>query len=126
MLKKVFSQRRRRSPSVKHNVFLSRSPSGVKKFYVKIEGEKKQVNFGQKGYQDFTMHKDEQRKKNYINRHMANEDWNNWNTAGFWSRWLLWNKPTIQDSIKDIERKFLLNIIRKDGKNQKKKKSLKK
>jgi hypothetical protein len=28
-------------------------------------------------------------------------------TAGFWSRWLLWNKPTIKESYDDIKRRFL-------------------
>ena len=47
-------------------------------------------------------------KKRYINRHKNNEDWtkSGIDTAGFWSRWLLWNKKTIQDSYKDIKNNF--------------------
>ena len=111
-----------------NNVFLSPSRRLEKKWSVKV-GDKT-VNFGAKGYQDFTMHKDESRKKLYIQRHQANEDWKNVKTAGFWSRWLLWNKPTIQQSIDDIENKFSLNIIRgknnDDGKKQSAKKRTKK
>ena len=58
---------------------------------------------------DFTIHKDEDRKNRYINRHKKNEDWgkSGIDTAGFWSRWLLWNKPTIKESYQDIKRKYL-------------------
>jgi hypothetical protein len=34
------------------------------------------------------------------------ENWNDPYTAGFWSRWVLWNKPTITESIKDIQKRF--------------------
>jgi hypothetical protein len=57
---------------------------------------------------DFTIHKDEQRKQRYINRQKNNEHWSKSgiDTAGFWSRWLLWNKPTIKESYIDIKRRF--------------------
>ena len=65
-------------------------------------------------YEDFTIHKDPERKERYIERHSKNEDWHNPLTAGFYSRWILWNKPTITESIKDTNRRFKnLNIIYK-------------
>ena len=60
------------------------------------------VSFGAAGYSDFTIHKDETRKDNYIKRHQANEDWTNIKTAGCFSRFILWNKPTIEASIRDL------------------------
>ena len=33
------------------------------------------VSFGSKGMEDFTIHKDEERKKLYLKRHEKNEDW---------------------------------------------------
>jgi hypothetical protein len=77
-----------------------------KKYYILTETGKK-VYFGAKGYQDFTTHKDEARKHRSIQRHEAREDWTGINKAGFWSRWLLWNKPTIKESYDDIKRRFL-------------------
>jgi hypothetical protein len=64
--------------------------------------------FGANGYSDFTIHKDEARKQRYINRHKTNANWSKYgiDTAGFWSRWLLWNKPTIKESYNDIKRRF--------------------
>ncbi len=71
----------------------------------------KTVNFGERGYEDYTTHRDPDRKERYIKRHQKNEDWTNPLTAGFWSRWLLWNKPSLKESIDDIERNFNINII---------------
>ena len=70
--------------------------------------DNKKVYFCASGYSEFTIHKDEARKQRYINRHKNNEDWtkSGIDTAGFWSRWLLWNKKTIQDSYKDIKNNF--------------------
>jgi hypothetical protein len=66
------------------------------------------VHFGAAGYEDFTMHKDEARKKNYIQRHKPNQDWtrSGVDTAGFYARWLLWNKPSLQESLRDMNNRF--------------------
>ncbi len=75
-----------------------------KKYYIITKNNEK-VYFGAAGYSDFTIHKDEQRKQRYINRHKNNENWSKSgiDTAGFWSRWLLWNENTIKDSYMDIK-----------------------
>lgn len=82
-----------------------------KKFMV-ITPSGHKVHFGATGYEDFTTHHDEQRKERYIARHQHNEDWTSTGleTAGFWSRWLLWNKPTIVESINDIDHNFGIAI----------------
>jgi hypothetical protein len=77
-----------------------------KKYYI-ITNTGKKVYFGATGYQDFTQHKDEVRKNAYIQRHQKREDWNDPDTAGFWSRWLLWNKPSIRASYEDIKKNHL-------------------
>lgn len=55
---------------------------------------------------DFTLHKDPERKARYIARHQAHEHWEDPRSAGFWSRWLLWNKPSLRASAQDIKRRF--------------------
>lgn len=82
------------------------SDKPTKKYFI-ITNENKKVYFGSAGMSDFTIHKDEKRKLRYINRHKKNENWNDKNTAGFWSRWLLWNLPTINASYNDIKKRFL-------------------
>ena len=90
---------------LKYHPYKSDKPG--KKYYI-ITNDNKKVYFGQASASDFTHHKDEQRKQRYIDRHKTNENWSKSgiDTAGFWSRWLLWNKPTIKDSYMDIKRRF--------------------
>ena len=66
------------------------------------------MSFGDSRYDDFTLHKDVDRKQRYINRHQNREQWNQSgiDTAGYYSRWVLWNKPTIQQSINDINHRY--------------------
>ena len=80
---------------------------GKHKYYIIINSGKT-IKFGQASASDFTIHKDEARKQRYINRHKNNETWSKSgiDTAGFWSRWLLWNLPTKKDSYMDIKRRF--------------------
>jgi len=79
-----------------------------KKFYI-ITDDYKKVYFGAAGMSDFTIHKDEVRKLKYITRHIKRENWtkSGIDTPGFWSRWYLWNKPTLQASYDDIKKMFL-------------------
>jgi hypothetical protein len=92
---------------------LYKSKRKDKKWMVVVDNKK--IHFGAKGYSDYTKHKDPDRKKRYIARHKARENWkkSGIKTAGFWSRWLLWGEPTLRDSINEIERKFNVKIILK-------------
>ena len=65
---------------------------------------------------DFTMHKDTERKERYLQRHKGmGEDWSNPLTAGFYATNLLWNKPSLSETIKDTNRIFkTINIIYKN------------
>ena len=72
--------------------------------------EGKIIHFGASGYSDYTIHKDNARKDKYIMRHIKNENWNDLNTPGCWSRFVLWNQTTIKKSIKDMENRFNIDI----------------
>lgn len=92
---------------------LTKSKSKNKKWNIK---NGKSINFGQKGASDFTINKDPKRKKKkklYIARHRKREDWNDLKTAGAWAKNLLWNRDTLNKSIKDTENRFNINIIKK-------------
>ena len=77
-----------------------------KKFFI-ITSTGKKIYFGSSNMSDYTLHKDPLRKNRYIQRHQKREDWNNKDTAGFWSRWYLWNLPTKEASYADIKKRFL-------------------
>ena len=72
------------------------------------------VHFGATGYQDYTQNKDKKRRESYWARHEARETWTlqGVETAGFWARWLLWNKTSIAQSIADINRRFSSLFLR--------------
>lgn len=89
---------------------LKRSNRKDKKICV-ITPSGKKIHFGAYGYSDFTEHKDKERKERYLKRHHKNENWNNLNTAGAWSRWLLWEKPTLRSAIRNMEQIFNISII---------------
>ena len=78
----------------------------------------KSIKFGASGMKDYTIYNKEEGKKLadkhkrlYLVRHRKRENWtkSGMDTKGFWSRWLLWNKPTIEESIEHILKKFNLN-----------------
>jgi hypothetical protein len=98
-----------------HLVKLSQSTDKKYKYKITIvnmhTNQKRIVRFGAQGYSDFPHHKDEHRKRLYIQRHKRHENWNDIFTAGFWSRWLLWNKDTIEASKRDIQRRFRVVFI---------------
>ena len=66
------------------------------------------VHFGAKGYSDFTMHKDEARKERYLARHKTRENWTDPKSGGALSRWILWNKTSLEASIRDFKKRFNL------------------
>ena len=79
---------------MKYHPYKSDKPG--KKYYI-VTNDNKKVYFGQASASDFTIHKDEQRRQRYINRHKnSNENWSKTgiDTAGWWSLKYLWSYPT--------------------------------
>tara|TARA_R110000772_G_scaffold24323_1_gene64299 strand:- start:32 stop:322 length:291 start_codon:yes stop_codon:yes gene_type:complete len=74
--------------------------------FTREDGSTKKISFGSAGMDDFTKKKDEAQKKRYLARHRARENWNNPESAGALSRWILWNKTSRQASIADFKRRF--------------------
>jgi len=89
------------------DIVISKSDNKHKKFKAIIDG-KKTVHLGAKGYDDFTTHKDKDRKDNYIARHRKREDWTKTgvDTAGFYAKHILWNKGTLNKSVNDLNKQF--------------------
>ena len=116
-------------------VKLIKSPNPTKKYRVLFE-DGGHVDFGGKGYSDFTLHKNPLRMRSYMIRHgaspyisksllkeknpqkvlkgllnVSNSHLENWKrsgikTAGFWSRWLLWSVPSMNGAKKIMTKKF--------------------
>ena len=71
----------------------------------------KTTHFGASGYSDFTIHKNSKRKQRYLDRHKKREKWENPCTAGSLSRYVLWEKPILSNSIEFYANRFKLYLI---------------
>lgn len=121
-------------------VKLIKSPNPKKKYRVIFE-DGDTVDFGGKGYSDFTLHKNPLRMRSYLIRHgaspyisaslkkeknpkrvlngllnVSNSHLENWKpsgikTAGFWSRWLIWSVPSMNGAKKLITKKFNITFF---------------
>tara|TARA_B100001094_G_C18142127_1_gene778501 strand:+ start:1223 stop:1498 length:276 start_codon:yes stop_codon:yes gene_type:complete len=87
-------------------VVIKPSTRAEAKYMAVFENPKKTVHFGAAGYEDYTTHGDEERKKSYLARHKPRENWDDPRTAGSLSRWILWNKKSLNASIRDFKNRF--------------------
>ena len=90
------------------NIIIKKSSNPGKKFTAIIDN-KKSIHFGQKNASDYTIHKDDDRKNRYLQRH-KHDHFNNPLYPSFYSTNLLWNKKTLFDSIRDTNKKYNVNI----------------
>ena len=95
---------------------LTNSTRKDKKYMVyKVDSQNKKignvVHFGAVGYEDYTIHKDDKRRDNYIRRHQEREDWTDLNSAGTWSRFILWGEPSLSKSINKMGKMFNIKIL---------------
>ena len=84
----------------------SEKPEKKLKATFENDGRTKTTHFGAAGMTDFTKSKDEARKSRYLARHSANENWNDPTSAGALSRWVLWNKTSLEASKADYKKRF--------------------
>ena len=84
---------------------LTRSTDGVHKWVAEFD-DGTHTRFGAVGYDDYTTGHDQDQRLRYLTRHSKRENWNNPKSAGALSRWILWNLPTIEASLRDYKRRF--------------------
>ena len=95
-------------------ISLKKADDGKHKYVVSLLNEEtKRINnikFGAFGMNDFTLTGDISAKQRYEARHASREDWTKKGvlTKGFWSKWILWNKPTVDASLKETIKVFSL------------------
>ena len=70
------------------------------------DGSLKMVHFGAAGANDFTLTGDIDARYRYWIRHSKDLRTNDPTRAGYLSLFLLWNKPTIEASIRDYKKRF--------------------
>jgi hypothetical protein len=85
---------------------------GTHKLVAEFHTPYERIPFGAFNYNDYTIYYQmdpnlaKKRKAAYLKRHKANEDWTNPRTAGTLSKYILWNKPTIEESIDNYIKHF--------------------
>lgn len=75
------------------------------------DGDKKikTVQFGDSRYEDYTQHKDKERRSKYRLRHKKDLDKGNYMSAGFLSYYILWGESAaLKTNIKQYKKKFNL------------------
>ena len=94
---------------------LYKSSDGKHKYYI-LQGKK--ISFWAKKYMDYTLYYKkygketaDKKKAAYIARHSKSGE--NWGKSGmfskgFYSRWILWNLPTVEQSFNDVKKRFLM------------------
>ena len=89
------------------NIEISKSNKKDKKLMAVIDG-KKTIHFGSSAHSDYTKHKDPDRKARYIDRHKKNDNWGKTgvDTAGWMAKKMLWNMPTLEASVKDLNKRY--------------------
>jgi len=91
-------------------VYIKKSTKPNKKLmavFVRHDKTRKTIHFGQAGQDDYTITKDKQQRKRYLDRHRKNEDWTKPESAGALSKWILWGKSTSRkDNIAEFKKRF--------------------
>jgi len=68
----------------------------------------KSQKFGSEGMSDYTKHKNIDRRNNYISRHFKDLETLDPIRAGYLSMFILWNKPSFSESVKDYKARLIL------------------
>jgi len=95
------------------NIYIKNSNSKIKKYVAFIFNKRKLikiVKFWDRGLSDYTIHNDELLKESFIARHY-DYNINNFKFPAFFSRWVLFNKKSIEESIIDLNEKYNSNKI---------------
>jgi hypothetical protein len=79
---------------------------GEKHKYMAIFSDGKKQKFGFSGMNDYIITGDKDARERYKNRHRKDLDTDDPRRAGYLSFYLLWNKPTLEESIKDYKKRF--------------------
>jgi hypothetical protein len=107
---------------MKPTLILIHSPLTTKKYRIifppTTSGIVNHVDFGDINYNDYIIYNlhfgksiADIRRESYLARHSAREDWTDPYSAGFWSRFFLWEKRSLKSAIKNIEKMLGVDIV---------------
>ena len=85
---------------MRKEVLVSKSGKGDKRLMADFGN--KAVHFGARGSGAYVDHKDPKTKANWEARHSVRENWRDYDSAGALAKHVLWNKRTLEASIRDL------------------------
>ena len=94
---------------------ISPSDRRTKRFkavFVAQDGSTRVVHFGQEGGSTFIDHGDHDKRRGYIARHGATQDWSRPDTAGSLSRFLLWEHTSPHEAIEAYAKRYSRFFVR--------------
>jgi hypothetical protein len=91
------------------NIYILKRSNRKNKRFVIDMGEHSH-HFGSDVGKTYIDHQDDKKKENWIARHRLDKNWDNIHSGIYHSRYLLWTKPTLKQSIKDYEKKHNIRI----------------
>jgi hypothetical protein len=108
-------------PNVKF-ISLDKSQDGKTKYMISFFNEETSrintIKFGSAVNKDYTIYykedgkeKAEQMKAAYIARHKVRENFEDYTSRGSLSRYILWNLPTVEASLKDYLKRFKIKNV---------------
>lgn len=86
--------------------YRGKSPKRFSATFEDSTGATKKISFGQRFGETFIDHGDLEKRKNYIARHRPRENWDDPYSAGALSRWLLWEKRSLPDAVREYKIRF--------------------
>ena len=89
------------------NLTVTKSKRPGKKNQAKFEHGGPTVHFGAAGMSDYTKKQGSRTKEGLHSKTQKNENWKDKESAGFWSRFLLWEKPSLREAAKSLRSKRL-------------------
>ena len=97
-------------------ISLDKSVDGKTKYMISFFNEQTNrintIKFGSAPNKDYTIYfkegkeKADMMKTAYIARHSVRENFDDYTSRGALSRWILWNLPTVESSLKDFLKRF--------------------
>lgn len=79
--------------------------------YDKDKKRVKTIAFGAVNYEDYTDHKNDERRDRYLQRHRSAEDWSDPTTAGAASRYVLWSAKTVSGGFQNYLTRYNLSKL---------------
>ena len=86
--------------------YRGKSPKRYSALFEDSTGHTKKVAFGSRYGSTYIDHHDDLKRRNWKARHRVRENWDDPMTPGALSRWLLWERRSLPEAVRDYKIRF--------------------